>query len=58
MGCGCQGQKWKPASAEEAAASDAARTAAQTTLRGRMAPGYTWNGPPPATLAAAADDDA
>lgn len=50
MGCGCQGQKWTPPTADQVAATDAARTAAQTTLRGRLAPGYTWNGPPPATL--------
>lgn len=56
MGCGCQGQKWTPPSSSEAAASDAARVAASSTLRGRQAPGYTWNGPPPATLTASDDD--
>lgn len=55
MGCGCQGQKWTPPTSGEVAATDAARTAAQTTLRGRLAPGYTWNGPPPATMT---NDDA
>ena len=50
MGCGCGQTKFVPPTRDQIlAADDAALSAAATTLRGRRAPGYTWNGPQPAS---------
>lgn len=59
MGCGCNKGQWTPPTAEEVAASDAARTAAglSTKVGGqRRSRGTTWNGPQP-VAASAADSD-
>lgn len=51
MGCGCgKGSTFTPPTREQAEAADAAAlAAAKPIVRGRLAPGFTWNGPQPAS---------